>query len=36
VQFGSGRLGGGRYDGLVERFTGQDVPATGFPSACRG
>ena len=23
-------LGGGRYDGLVKRFTGQDVPATGF------
>ncbi len=22
--------GGGRYDGLVERFTGQSVPATGF------
>ncbi len=22
--------GGGRYDGLVERFTGQPVPATGF------
>ena len=22
--------GGGRYDGLVSRFTGQDVPATGF------
>ena len=22
--------GGGRYDGLVKRFTGQDVPATGF------
>jgi histidyl-tRNA synthetase len=22
--------GGGRYDGLVERFTGQKVPATGF------
>ncbi len=22
--------GGGRYDGLVKRFTGQDVPGTGF------
>lgn len=22
--------GGGRYDGLIKRFTGQDVPATGF------
>lgn len=22
--------GGGRYDGLVKRFTGQEVPATGF------
>ena len=22
--------GGGRYDGLVQRFTGQPVPATGF------
>ena len=29
VQFGSVG-GGGRYDGLVERFTGQKVPATGF------
>jgi histidyl-tRNA synthetase len=29
VQFGSVG-GGGRYDGLVRRFTGQDVPATGF------
>lgn len=27
-QFGS-VAGGGRYDGLVRRFTGQDVPATG-------
>ena len=29
VQFGS-VAGGGRYDGLVQRFTGQPVPATGF------
>ena len=29
VTFGS-VAGGGRYDGLVKRFTGQDVPATGF------
>jgi histidyl-tRNA synthetase len=29
VQFGS-VAGGGRYDGLIERFTGQKVPATGF------
>ena len=29
VQFGS-VAGGGRYDGLVQRFTGQEVPATGF------
>ena len=29
VQFGSVG-GGGRYDGLVKRFTGQPVPATGF------
>ncbi len=29
VQFGSVG-GGGRYDGLVQRFTGQKVPATGF------
>ncbi len=29
VQFGA-VAGGGRYDGLVERFTGQKVPATGF------
>lgn len=28
-QFGS-VAGGGRYDGLVRRFTGQDVPATGI------
>lgn len=28
-QFGS-IAGGGRYDGLVRRFTGQDVPATGI------
>jgi histidyl-tRNA synthetase len=35
VQFGSVG-GGGRYDGLVSRFMGQPVPATGFPSASRG
>ncbi|MGI9354969.1 MAG: histidine--tRNA ligase [Rhizobiaceae bacterium] len=29
VVFGS-VAGGGRYDGLVKSFTGQDVPATGF------
>ncbi len=29
VQFGS-VAGGGRYDDLVKRFTGQDVPATGI------
>jgi histidyl-tRNA synthetase len=29
VRFGSVG-GGGRYDGLVSRFTGQSVPATGF------
>ena len=29
VRFGSVG-GGGRYDGLVERFTGTKVPATGF------
>jgi len=29
VRFGS-VAGGGRYDGLVKRFTGQDMPATGF------
>ncbi len=29
VQFGSVG-GGGRYDGLIKRFTGQAVPATGF------
>ncbi len=28
-QFGS-VIGGGRYDGLVKRFTGQEVPATGI------
>ncbi|EFL88544.1 HisS family protein [Ahrensia sp. R2A130] len=29
VVFGS-VAGGGRYDGLIKRFTGQDIPATGF------
>ena len=29
VTFGS-VAGGGRYDGLVKRFIGQDIPATGF------
>ncbi len=29
VRFGSVG-GGGRYDGLVGRFRGEDVPATGF------
>ncbi len=29
VQFGSVG-GGGRYDGLIKRFTGREVPATGF------
>ncbi|MEP3233633.1 MAG: histidine--tRNA ligase [Hyphomicrobiales bacterium] len=29
VQFGSVG-GGGRYDGLIKRFTGRDVPGTGF------
>src|SRR5439155_129761 len=29
IQFGSVG-GGGRYDGLVSRFRGQPVPATGF------
>ncbi len=29
VQFGA-VAGGGRYDGLIKRFTGQDIPATGF------
>ncbi|HEX2033084.1 MAG TPA: histidine--tRNA ligase [Chloroflexota bacterium] len=29
--YGAGSLGGGgRYDGLIRRFTGQDVPAVGF------
>ena len=23
-------MGGGRYDGLVRRFTGQELPATGI------
>ena len=35
VRFGSVG-GGGRYDGLVSRFRGEPVPATGFRSACRG
>ena len=29
MRFGS-VIGGGRYDGLVKRFTGQEVPATGI------
>ncbi len=29
VTFGA-VAGGGRYDGLIKRFTGQDMPATGF------
>ena len=29
-EFGSSLGGGGRYDGLVEKFTGQHVPACGF------
>ncbi|WP_204314164.1 ATP phosphoribosyltransferase regulatory subunit, partial [Klebsiella aerogenes] len=29
VRFGS-VAGGGRYDGLVARFRGEEVPATGF------
>ncbi len=29
-EFGSSVAGGGRYDGMVERFTGNKVPACGF------
>ena len=29
-EFGSSVGGGGRYDGMVGRFTGRDVPACGF------
>ena len=29
-EFGSSIAGGGRYDGMVERFTGNKVPACGF------
>ena len=29
-QFGGSCGGGGRYDGMVGRFTGKDVPACGF------
>ena len=29
-EFGSSVGGGGRYDGMIGRFTGQDVPACGF------
>ncbi len=29
-EFGSSVAGGGRYDGMIGRFTGQDVPACGF------
>ncbi len=30
ADFGSSIAGGGRYDGMVERFTGNKVPACGF------
>ncbi|MCR4892599.1 MAG: histidine--tRNA ligase [Lachnospiraceae bacterium] len=30
AEFGSSIAGGGRYDGMVGRFTGRDVPACGF------
>ncbi len=30
AEFGSSIAGGGRYDGMVGRFTGNDVPACGF------
>ena len=29
-EFGSSVAGGGRYDGMIGRFSGQDVPACGF------
>ena len=29
-EFGSSVAGGGRYDGMIGRFTGQEVPACGF------
>lgn len=29
-EFGSSVAGGGRYDGMIGRFTGSDVPACGF------
>lgn len=29
-EFGSSVAGGGRYDGMIGRFMGQDVPAAGF------
>ncbi len=29
-EFGSSVAGGGRYDGMIGRFTGQNVPACGF------
>ena len=35
VRFGSVG-GGGRYDGLVARFRGEPVPATGFSIGVRG
>ena len=30
AEFGSSIAGGGRYDGMIGRFTGNDVPACGF------
>ena len=30
AEFGSSVAGGGRYDGMIGRFTGNDVPACGF------
>ncbi len=30
AEFGSSVAGGGRYDGMIGRFMGQDVPACGF------
>ncbi|MCR5747410.1 MAG: histidine--tRNA ligase [Lachnospiraceae bacterium] len=30
AEFGSSVAGGGRYDGMIGRFTGQNVPACGF------
>lgn len=35
-EFGGSVGGGGRYDKMIGKFTGQDTPAVGFPSGLSG